>query len=179
MLPETSVDVAAFVADLEKRLAADEEEYKCYVCYDPFANAPLKCSHRLCPGCFEQLKCCPKCWHPSCEDEAVFANFDAFIWRRAVRPNFYNICLHSGRAHNPSALLEVFLLTGSRFHGHTVDASGLITIHQWEDVSLAIEIIHRHTAYENATAANSERRELVLHGWLDKDPVLLSRRVMY
>jgi hypothetical protein len=61
MLPENSVDVAAFVADLEKRLAADEEAYSCCVCYEPFANAPLRCCHFLCPGCFEKMDTCPLC----------------------------------------------------------------------------------------------------------------------
>jgi hypothetical protein len=174
VLPKVSVDVAAFLADLEKRLAADEEAYNCCVCYEPFANAPLKCVHRLCPECFEKLDTCPQCRVPFRKDECVFANFDACVFRRAARPRFYDIYLHGGKMREAGSLLGSFLMahhiTGVCFERWGLAIAGdHIKIDQWEDLSLAIHTIRKHTELVNKYTTNSTRRKLVSRGWLEED----------
>ncbi len=60
-IPTLTVSVSVFLQELEQRLEADEEKYACCVCFEPFANASLKCCHKLCPDCYEQLDTCPQC----------------------------------------------------------------------------------------------------------------------
>jgi hypothetical protein len=174
MLPKLSVDVATFVADLEKRLAEDNEAYSCCVCYEPFANARLKCIHRLCPECFEKLDACPQCRVPFREDECVFANFDAFVVRRAAYPHFYDIYLHGGKMREAGSLLGSFLMvhriTGARFeHWGLAIAGDHMKIGQWEDLNLAIHTIRKHTALVNKYTTDSIRRKLVSRGLLEED----------
>jgi hypothetical protein len=39
----------------------DEEDKICCVCYECEADQPLKCSHKLCPTCYDKLTQCPLC----------------------------------------------------------------------------------------------------------------------
>jgi hypothetical protein len=39
----------------------DEEDKLCCVCYECEADQPLKCSHKLCPTCYDKLTQCPLC----------------------------------------------------------------------------------------------------------------------
>lgn len=101
MLPEVSVDVAAFVEAVEKRLAADEDAQMCCVCYEPFANARLKCVHRLCPECFDKLDTCPMCRtvykeRPPPDDTFHWCNFYASIRNIPNHSGSYFVYVHRG-----------------------------------------------------------------------------------
>jgi hypothetical protein len=39
----------------------DDEDKLCCVCYECEADQPLKCSHKLCPTCYDKLTQCPLC----------------------------------------------------------------------------------------------------------------------
>ena len=39
----------------------DDEDKICCVCYECEADQPLKCSHKLCPTCYDKLTQCPLC----------------------------------------------------------------------------------------------------------------------
>ncbi len=129
MLPETSVDVAAFVADLEKRLAEDEEEYKCCVCYEPFANAPLECCHRLCPECFEKLDTCPLC-RVSFEDKKLDRYFTEVKYDRLDVPlppaNFAYV--------NLMLTMRKSLFYAGRYEVSFVDLSDGFAFARWSDL---------------------------------------------
>jgi hypothetical protein len=56
----------------------DEEDKICCVCYDLEATQPLKCSHKLCPTCYDKLTQCPLC--RTCYKEPVD---EREAWRRA------------------------------------------------------------------------------------------------
>ena len=47
----------------------DEEDKICCVCYECEADQPLKCSHKLCPTCYDKLTKCPMC--RKCDKEPV------------------------------------------------------------------------------------------------------------
>jgi hypothetical protein len=39
----------------------DDDDKLCCVCYECEADQPLKCSHKLCPTCYDKLTQCPLC----------------------------------------------------------------------------------------------------------------------
>ena len=55
------MEVAAFIRDIEDRIAHDEEVHTCCVCYEPLAFKRLECRHKLCLECYDQLDECPMC----------------------------------------------------------------------------------------------------------------------
>ncbi len=59
--PNLCVNLSAFAEDLEKRIAEDEENNTCCVCYELSTKTKLECRHTLCRCCFEKLECCPMC----------------------------------------------------------------------------------------------------------------------
>jgi hypothetical protein len=170
-LPTPTVNVARFCRKLEQQLEADYEAYKCCVCYDPLANVPLKCPHRLCPDCFEKLDTCPLCRTRFREDELVFANFDACIWRRSCHPRNYDIHLYGGELRDHKALagrfVEASWTKGVDYHMFTEDQN--TTLLGWADLKIARQIIYAHTRSLNTSSKNIVRREMVRQGWLKND----------
>ena len=60
--PKLCVNLSAFAEDLEKRIAEDEENNTCCVCYELFDSVPLNtCCHKLCSKCYDKLDTCPMC----------------------------------------------------------------------------------------------------------------------
>ena len=64
--------VAAFIRDIEERIAHDEEAHTCCVCYEPLAFKRLECSHKLCIECYDQLDECPMCRATFLNDKLEF-----------------------------------------------------------------------------------------------------------
>ena len=54
----------------------DEDDKLCCVCYDLEATQPLKCSHQLCPTCYDKLTHCPLC--RTCYKEPVVVRDEHF-----------------------------------------------------------------------------------------------------
>ena len=56
----------------------DEEDKICCVCYECEADQPLKCSHKLCPTCYDKLTQCP-----SCREQFKEPVDEGEVWARA------------------------------------------------------------------------------------------------
>ena len=170
-LPMLSVIVSDFIRDIEERLKADEDKYMCCVCFEPFANVPLKCPHKLCSTCYEKLDTCPLCRVKFREDICVFANFDACIWTRSTKPVTYDVFVHGGIMRNSPLLttLLIGILTSNQdkfsFGVHHVNDS---TVFRYvSNVNLCVDTIRRHTSLTNSPSVNLVRRALVDEGILD------------
>ena len=66
------MEVAAFIRDIEDRIAHDEDAHTCCVCYEPLAFKRLECRHKLCLECYDQLDECPMCRATFLNDKLVF-----------------------------------------------------------------------------------------------------------
>jgi hypothetical protein len=64
----------------------DEEDQICCVCYECEADQPLKCSHKLCPTCYDKLTQCPLC--RKCYKEPVD---EREVWVRAFLANIERV----------------------------------------------------------------------------------------
>jgi hypothetical protein len=168
-LPKPIVDVASFCDQLEKKLEADNKAHECCVCFELFANTPLSCVHKLCPDCFQKLDTCPLCRTRFREDELIFANFDACIWRRSTHPRNYDICAYKGPMRDSFTLfknlMEAAWLWDIRYEFCCENQPVFLN---WTNAQIAISVIRDHTARMNANATNPVRRELVRRGWINK-----------
>ena len=78
----------------------------CLLCFEQFANAPLKCSHKLCPSCYEKLDACPLRRVKFKDDVCVFTNFDACVYRHPAQPVTYDVFAYGGKMRDSLLLLK-------------------------------------------------------------------------
>jgi hypothetical protein len=170
-LPRLSVMVSDFIRDIEQRLKADEDKYMCCVCFEPFANASLKCSHKLCPDCFEKLDACPMCRVKFKEDSCVYSNFDACIWRIAACPVTYDVCVHGGKTRHATILtkrlIDTLIDNIITFELGILETNDSTVFRHVSDMQICVDTIRRHTEVMNLISKNNIRRALVDEGLLD------------
>ena len=168
-----SVIVSDFIRDIEQRLEEDEDKYMRCVCLQPFANAPLKCSRKLCPSCYEKLDTCPLCRVKFKDDVLIFANFDACIFRHPAQPVTYVVYTHGGKTRDSlllaETLINVLAQLGVTFSLGVSRTGGNVKFYEISDAEPVAEAIRTHTRLVNLLTNNPVRRALVDEGIQDED----------
>ena len=125
----------------------------CCACFEPFANAPLKCRHRLCPSCYEKLDTCPLCRVKFKDDVCVCTNFDACVYRHPTQLVTYDVFAHGGKMHDSlllvKTLINVLAQWGITFSLGVSETDDHVKFCEVSDAGPVAQAIRTHTRLVN------------------------------